>query len=72
MDKGTAGLNGTNGETTTQGKMKIFVRKNPTTCSRKNLPGLKYYHPLQVLMACRSDVPSTRKTAATLLSGGVC
>lgn len=52
--------------------MKIFVRKNPTTCSRKNLPGLKYYHPLQVLMACRSDVPSTRKTAATLLSGGVC
>lgn len=69
VDKGTAGLNGTDGETTTQGTFvdwligRVSKSTSMTIVRRAASP--------QVLMGCRSAVPSIRRMVATLPSGGV-
>lgn len=68
VDKGTAGLNGTNGETTTQGAfsdlLEGFLKVSVTIVIQATPP--------QVLMGCRSAAPSIKRMVVTLPSGGAC
>lgn len=69
MDKGVVPLAGTNGETTTQGKLHRIVAQ---LAKRRPLSDGVLCAGAQVWTGCLSVARSTRKTEQTLPSGAAC